>query len=56
VCAGDDDANEGVISVPNRIFVRKTYDVQFVEPQLPSSNTTSIDKKHLADEIEEVGT
>ena len=56
VYAADDEANPGVISVPNRIFVRKTYDVQFMEAQLPSSNTTSIDKKHLSDEIEEVET
>jgi hypothetical protein len=56
VCAGDHDANQDVISVPNRIFVRKTYDVQFVEPHLPSSNTTPIDRKHLAEEVEEVGT
>ena len=54
MCAGDHDANQDVISVPNRIFVRKTYDVQFVEPHLPSSNTTPIDRKHLAEEVEEV--
>jgi len=53
---GDDEANPGVLSVPNRIFVRKTYDVRYMEAQLPSSNTTSIDKKHLSDEIEEVET
>jgi hypothetical protein len=49
-----DEANPGALSVPHRIFVRKTYDVQFVDAQLPSSNTTSIDKKHLSDEIEVV--
>ena len=55
LCAGDHDANQDAISVPNRIFVRKTYDVQFVERHLPSSNTTPIDTKHLAEEVEEAG-
>jgi len=54
VCPGDHDANQNVISVPNRIFVRKTYDVQSVEPHLLSSNTTPIDRKHLAEKVEEV--
>jgi hypothetical protein len=55
VCAGDHDADQGVITVPNRILVRKTYDVQFEEVYLSSINTTSIDRKHLAEEMEEVG-
>jgi hypothetical protein len=55
VCAGDHDADQDVITVPNRISVRKTYDVQFEEAHLPSINTTSIDRKHLAEEMEEVG-
>jgi hypothetical protein len=55
VCVGDHDADQDVITVPNRILVRKTYDVQFEEIRLPSINITSIDKKHLAEVIEEVG-
>jgi hypothetical protein len=55
VCAGDHDADQDVITVPNRISVRKTYDVQFEEVYLPSINTTSIDRKHLTEEIAEVG-
>jgi hypothetical protein len=55
VCAGDHDADQDVITVPNRISVRKTYDVQFEEAYLPSINTTSIDRKHLAEAVEEVG-
>jgi hypothetical protein len=55
VCAGDHDSDQDVITIPNRILVRKTYDVQFVEGYLPS-NTTSIDKKDVAEEVvEEVG-
>ena len=54
VCAGDHDGDQDVITVPNTIFVRKTYDVQFVEAHPPSSNTTSIDKKHLVEDINEV--
>ena len=54
MCTGDHDADQDAITVPNRIFVRKTYDVQFVEGHLPPSNTTSIDGKHLAAKIEEV--
>ena len=54
VCAGDYDADHDVITVPNRISVRKTYDVQFEEAHLPSINTTSIDRKHLAEEVKEV--
>jgi hypothetical protein len=53
VRAGDYDTDHDVITVPNRIFVRKTYDVQVVEAQEPSSNATSIDKKHLAEEVKE---
>jgi hypothetical protein len=55
VGAGDHDADQDVITFPNRILVRKTYDVQFEEVYLPSINTTSIDRKHLAEEMEEVG-
>ena len=55
MCVGDHDADQDVITVPNRILVRKTYDVQFEEVRLPSINITSIDKKHLAEVIEEVG-
>lgn len=55
VCAGYHDADQDVITVPNRISVRKTYDVQFEEAHLPSINTTSIDRKHLTEKMEEVG-
>jgi len=55
VCAGDHDADQDVITFPNRISVRRTYDVQFEEAPLPSINTMSIDRKHLAVEVEEVG-
>jgi hypothetical protein len=52
VCAGDHDVDQDIITVPNRISVRKTYDVQFEEARLPSIITTSIDTKHLAEEGE----
>jgi hypothetical protein len=55
VCAGDYDADQDVITVPNRISVRKTYDVHFEEAHLPSINITSLDRKHLAVEVEEIG-
>jgi hypothetical protein len=55
VCAGDRDTDQDVITVPNRISVRKTYDVQFEKAYLPPTNTMSINRKHLTEEIEEVG-
>jgi hypothetical protein len=55
-CADDHDVPQDGITVPNRIFVRKTYDVQPMEPRLSSSNTPSIERKQVAEEVEEVGT